>query len=207
MVESAVKRLMDEIYGMKLIDGLKLVGVKVARQKMLGGELEPPGYNAWAEYDGVVNAMVSASGKSPEEALNVLKGRIIEQYAPDHVNEYQFLDLPVNLQGMAGQTIMELGRFRVEVPKSTGQTLACGCSVDVVMKVTDQGENGTVVCSPRYNWCETHIQAYAMRRLLEHERKVALEWMKDKSLSSYTILELEDRIADINLALGEKGEN
>jgi hypothetical protein len=146
---------------------------------------------------------VTTFGKNPEEALRYLKAGVISQYAPNYKEDGEFLNLPVNLMGATGEIIMKLGRFYVNVPKSIDQRSPCGCSVVSTLSVTNDGENGGVEVESEFYYCVTHKQAYAMRRLLELEKAVALDWMSCGDINTRALIAATERVLDIEKALGD----
>ena len=131
-----------------------------------------------------------------------MRAGIIGQYAPNHVTEMDHLSLPVGFSDRFGDIISEIGRLDVYVPRSIGRTIACGCSVEVGLRVMSTDGNGALDITPRFNWCTTHVQAYAMRNLLEDEREVALDLIASGVISSGTVLSMMEQINKIDKALG-----
>ena len=206
MIKSVVEILMEEIHEMELLYGNVVLGVSIVRKdkKTAGSPAIPPPYVATANLHPGID--IQGYGKNPEEALQYLKAGIIGQYAPGYQQEDDFLDLPIYAE-LDHFSRLDLGRVHVHIPESIEQKHPCGCKISVGLHINHRDGNGDISVTPQYSWCKTHLQAYAMRRLLGHERKVAHEWLRDSSLSAYTILELADRITDINKALGNDGDD
>jgi len=205
MIKSVVEILMEEILEMELLNGSVVLGVSVTRKRKMSYDNETmPPYTATAKIHPGMD--IQGHGKNPEEALQYLKAGIIGQYAPGYQQEEDFLDLPIYAE-MDHFTRLDLGRVHIYVPESIEQKGPCGCNISVGLHINHRDGNGNIGVTPRYKWCKTHKQAHTMRLLLEHERKVAHEWLRDTGLSSYTILELADRISDINKALGDDGND
>ena len=203
MAKSVVERLMKEIYEMELVHENVLLRVSVSREKELARShyIFPP-YSAIAEIAPGLD--IQGHGHTPEEALEHLKAGIIGQYAPNHVTEKDYLSLPVGFSDFTGDIVSEIGRLDVYVPRSIGRTIACGCSVEVGLRVTSTDGNGALDITPRFNWCTTHIQAYAMRNLLEDEREAAWDQLGALDIPPHTIIETSKRIIEIDKALGKK---
>jgi len=196
VVKSVVERLMDEIHGMELLYDIILLDVSVSKGRKTEGM---PPYTASANFCPGLD--IKGHGRNPEEALQYLKAGIISQYAPNHEEDKSFLDLPIYAE-LTGFPTLDLGRVRVYIPNSIKSPSPCGCEVMVGLSI--DGDKGLNV-SPEFNYCITHEQAYSMRALLELEKKVTGDWIECGDIGITSLIAADERILDINKALGIGG--
>lgn len=207
MIKSVVERLMDEIYEMKLIDDNIVTKISVTRER----ENRACPFTATAHISQMLD--ISGHGESAEESLEFLKAAVV-LYAPNY--EAPSDRLYINMESMlggSGKDIIDLGSIPVYVPDSIEKRAPCGCDIRVELSVRDYISGHYIsgpgiAVTPRYNWCPTHLQAYAMRRLLEDELKTGRDWLGSNAtrgsddLGLPSIFSVTDRLEEVRKALG-----
>jgi len=142
MIQTAVDRLMDEMYDIDLICGNILLGIILTRSKKYPpgtvGYTTAPAYTATANMHSGID--IRGTGRVTEEALESLRAGLIGQYAPKYAPDTIGLVLPVEIPWPSGYK-QSIGHFYISVPEVLNALADCDCRINAEVSLASHEEN------------------------------------------------------------------